>query len=75
MLLHPIKIDPFLFNETIYAQRYQKLPLEPFINQLDDVEVTHSYFQQDSAIAHTVETTSHYFEVIDECGTLTKPTT
>jgi hypothetical protein len=63
MLLHPIKIDPFLFNETIYAQRYQKLPLEPFINQ------------QDSAIAHTVETTSHYFEVIDECGTLTKPTT
>jgi hypothetical protein len=44
MLLHPIKIDPFLFNETIYAQRYQKLPLEPFINQLDDVEVTHSYF-------------------------------
>jgi hypothetical protein len=75
MLLHPIKFGPFLFNETIYAQRYQKLPLEPFINQLDDVEVTHSYFQQDSAIAHTVETTSHYFEVIDECGTVAKPTT
>jgi hypothetical protein len=42
-----------LFKQTINAQRYQRLFLEPLINQLDDVNLTNGYFQQDLATAHT----------------------
>jgi hypothetical protein len=36
------------------TQRYQRLLLGPFINNLDDVELTNGYFQQDSATAHPI---------------------
>jgi hypothetical protein len=36
----------------INDQRYQRLLLEPFINQLVDVELTSGYLQQDSVAAH-----------------------
>jgi hypothetical protein len=47
-------IGLIFFNETINAQRYQKL-LESFTNQLDYVELINGYFQQDPANIHTAE--------------------
>jgi hypothetical protein len=41
-------IGPIFFNETINSQRYRRRLLDPFINQLDDVELTNGYFQRDS---------------------------
>jgi hypothetical protein len=78
---HPIKfgvwvamsrrriIGPIFFNETINAQRHQRL-LEPFINQLDGVELTKVYNQQDSAAAHKARTTINW--AIDKCRIVTK---
>lgn len=72
MPLHPVKIGvwvamsrqriigPIFFQETINAQRYQTILLESFINQLDDIELTSGYFQQDSATAHTAQITINY---------------
>jgi myosin-crossreactive antigen len=63
--LHPIKIGiivSIFFNETIIPQKYQRLPLEPFINQLDHVELTNGYFQQNLATTHTTRTIKHYSE-------------
>jgi hypothetical protein len=59
---HHIFLKIFFFNETLHTQRSQILVLEPFINQLDGVELTNSHFQQDSARAHTATTTIHYLE-------------
>jgi hypothetical protein len=63
--LHPIKIGiivSIFFNETIIPQKYQRLPLEPFINQLDHVELTNGYFQQNLVTAHTTGTIKNYSE-------------
>jgi hypothetical protein len=49
-------IIPIVFNETIDTRRYQRLLLEPFINQLDDAELTNGCFQQDSTTAHAART-------------------
>jgi hypothetical protein len=46
-------IGPIFFHETINAQRYGELILDEFINQLDDEELQHGYFQQDGATPHT----------------------
>jgi hypothetical protein len=44
---------PVFFNESINVQEYQRLLLERFINQVDYVEPTNCYFQQDSTTAYT----------------------
>jgi hypothetical protein len=64
MPLYPIKIGSqppegaiiaaIFFKKFINTQRYQRLLLGPFINKLDDVELTNGYFQQDSAPAHPI---------------------
>jgi hypothetical protein len=43
---------------------------DSFLNQLDDVELTNSYFQQDSTIAHTARTAINCLEVFP--GTVAK---
>jgi hypothetical protein len=73
--LHPLKIGewvamsrrringPIFFHETIInAERYRRLLINPFLNQLDDIELTNSYYQQDSATAHTARATINYLE-------------
>jgi hypothetical protein len=56
--MHEIKLDIWVtksgfFNETINVQEKQRLLLERFINQVDYVEPTNRYFQQDSTTAYT----------------------
>jgi hypothetical protein len=72
--LHPLKIGvwvamsrrriigPIFFHETINAERYRRLLVDPFLNQLDDIELTNGYYQQDSATAHTARATINYLE-------------
>lgn len=72
--LHPLKvgvwvamsrrriIGPIFFYDTINAERYQTLLLQPFIDQLHDDELTGGYFQQDSATAHTAHTSIQFLE-------------
>lgn len=72
--IHPIKtgvwvaisrariIGPIFFNETINADRYRRQILDTFLNQLDDIELTTGYFQQDGASAHTARETLAYLE-------------
>lgn len=72
--LHPIKIGvwvamsrrriigPIFFHETINADRYQRLILQPFMDQLHDDEQTLGYFQQDGATAHTARTTIQFLQ-------------
>lgn len=55
-------IGPIFFHDNINAVRYRELLLEPFINTLDDEELTLGYFQQDGAPAHTARTTLNYLE-------------
>jgi hypothetical protein len=45
------------------ALKYQRLLLQPFVNQLDDVQLTNDYFRQDTATAHTSRTTINYLVV------------
>jgi hypothetical protein len=55
--LHPIQLVPkanyWSHLKSINIQRYQKLLLEPLMDQLDHVELTNDYFQQNLATAHT----------------------
>lgn len=46
-------IGPIFYDDTINAERYRNLILEPFFEQLTDIECRSGYFQQDSATAHT----------------------
>jgi hypothetical protein len=46
----------------INAQRYQRILLESFMNQLEETEVTNGTFQQDLSTAHTARTTINYLE-------------
>ncbi|CAH1374506.1 unnamed protein product, partial [Tenebrio molitor] len=67
--LHPLKIGvwigmsrrrligPIFFEDSVTAERYRNNILDVFINQLHDDELTHGYFQQDGAIAHTARET------------------
>lgn len=57
-------IGPIFFNETINAERYRTLILEPFIAHLTEREIMESWFQQDGATAHTATTTLNYLESI-----------
>jgi hypothetical protein len=68
--LHPLKIGvwigmsrrrligPIFFEDSVTAERYRNNILDVFINQLHDDELTHGYFQQDGATAHTARETS-----------------
>lgn len=72
--MHPIKvgvwcamsrtriIGPIFFHDTINAQRYRTLILEPFLAQLNDNEIQFGYFQQDGATAHTANNTIEFLE-------------
>lgn len=72
--MHPIKIGvwcaisrrriigPIFFHDTINAERYRTLLLEPFIRQLDDNERQFGYFQQDGATAHTAHATIEFLQ-------------
>jgi hypothetical protein len=65
--LHPIKfgvwVATFQANSSLTnAPKYQRPLLEQFLNQLDDVELTNRYFQQDSAAAHAASATINYLE-------------
>uniref|UniRef100_V5GT01 Transposable element Tc3 transposase n=1 Tax=Anoplophora glabripennis TaxID=217634 RepID=V5GT01_ANOGL len=44
---------PIFFNGTLTAQRYREEIIAPFVNQLEENEITNFYFQQDGARAHT----------------------
>lgn len=46
-------IGPIFFNGTLTGERYRQEIIMPFIEQLDDEEITQGYFQQDGARAHT----------------------
>jgi hypothetical protein len=70
--LHPLKIGvwvgmsrrrligPIFFEDSVTAERYRNNILDVFINQLHDDELTHGYFQQDGATAHTARETLRY---------------
>lgn len=72
--MHPLKtgvwvaisrariIGPIFFNTTINAQRYRTQILDVFLNELDDIELTTGFFQQDGATAHTARETIAYLE-------------
>lgn len=72
--LHPIKvgvwvamsrrriIGPIFFHETLNAERYRRLILEPFLQQLHDDELQVGYFQQDGATPHTAGATIRYLQ-------------
>ncbi|KAL1488740.1 hypothetical protein ABEB36_014539 [Hypothenemus hampei] len=72
--LHPVKVrvwiamsrrriyGPIFFEEHINARNYVQTLLQPFIEQLDDQELTRGYFQQDSATAHTANLTTRFLE-------------
>lgn len=72
--LHPVKVGvwtaisrrrivgPIFFYETINAERYRTLILEPFLEQLHDDELQVGYFQQDGATAHTARATIQFLE-------------
>lgn len=74
--LHPLKIGvwvamsrrriigPIIFHQTINAERYRELILNPFINQLEGNEILHGHFQQDGATAHTAGVTLRYLEQV-----------
>jgi hypothetical protein len=53
-------IGPYFLNFTINSDRYINRILNPFINELDDQELQHGHFQQDSATAHTAFNTMQY---------------
>lgn len=55
-------VGPIFFNETINAERYRRIILDPFIEQLHDDELTNGYFQQDGATAHTANATLDYLK-------------
>jgi hypothetical protein len=46
-------IGPILFGDTVNSDRYVSDILEPFFHELTEEETRYSYFQQDSATAHT----------------------
>jgi hypothetical protein len=48
-------IDPifFNFNDIVDSERYCEMILQPFTGHLNEDEIAHSYFQHDSATAHT----------------------
>lgn len=52
-------IGTTFLDETINTQRYQRFFFEPFINQMDDAELTNCYFQQDWATARTAQTINY----------------
>jgi hypothetical protein len=70
--LHPLKIGvwvgmsrrrligPIFFEDSVTAKRYRNNILDVFINQLHDDKLTHGYFQQDGATAHTTRETLDY---------------
>lgn len=53
---------PVFFHDTINGERYKRIMLEPFINQLDDEEIQLGYFQQDGATAHTTSANLSYLQ-------------
>lgn len=53
-------IGPIFFEGTITAERYQNNILQPFIDQQDDEELQHGYFQQDNARPHVARTTMEF---------------
>ena len=55
-------IGPIFFEETINADRYKSLILEPFIAELDESEIQCAWFQQDGATAHTAKKTLAFLE-------------
>jgi hypothetical protein len=46
-------IGPVFFHETINSERYVRLILSPFFDQLTDEEKSYGHFMQDNATAHT----------------------
>ncbi|KAJ4449805.1 hypothetical protein ANN_01211 [Periplaneta americana] len=62
--MHPVKIGvlcaisaqrivgPIFFNQTVNTAEYRPIFME-FVEQLDDVELSQGYFQQDGATCHT----------------------
>jgi hypothetical protein len=62
--LHPLKVGvwcaisrwrnfgPIFFEETVNKQVYANI-FDTFVNQLDDEELQHNFFQQDGATCHT----------------------
>jgi hypothetical protein len=53
-------ISLVFFSQTTNAERYRELILDEFINQLDDEELQHGYFQQDGATPHTTRANLQY---------------
>lgn len=77
--MHPVKIGvwlavsrrrivgPIFFEETLNAENYRNIMLEPFLNQLHDDELQTGYFQQDSARPHIARVNLNYLqEFFDE---------
>lgn len=70
--MHPVKIGvwlavsrrrvvgPIFFQETLNANNYRNIMLDPFINQLHDDELQTGYFQQDSARPHVAHANLNY---------------
>jgi hypothetical protein len=73
--LHPMKVGVWIvvsrrrlisrvfFPQTINAERHRELILDEFINQLDDEELHHGYFQQDGATPHTTRANHQYLNL------------
>jgi hypothetical protein len=48
-------IGPTYFDNAIDSDHYHHMTLYPSIDQLNEDEITHAHFQQDSATVHTVQ--------------------
>jgi hypothetical protein len=46
-------IEPVFVHETINSERYVRLILSPFFDQLTDEEKSYGHFMQDNATVHT----------------------
>ena len=55
-------IGPIFFEGNLNAERYRDEILFDFIDQLDEKEMEHAWFQQDGAPAHTAHDTMTFLE-------------
>lgn len=66
-------VGPIFFMQTITAARYISDILEPFIALLNEDEIEYSWFQQDSAPAHTSHICLRFLEDVFADRVITHP--
>ena len=64
-------IGPIFFEETVNTIVYKNIFMD-FVNQLDDMELTQGYFQQDGATSHTSNESMAYISSFFEYRVISK---